>query len=149
MAKAYASAVINAPVEAVWPIVRDFSSLPSWHPAIVRGEIEGGAAADQVGCVRSFYLADGAHVRERLLSLDDTARRLTYNFETPAFPVESYLACMELIPVTDGNLTFAQWSATFDEAPENRGKWAAIIADAVFATGLAALGKRFAADGPG
>ena len=145
MPKAYASAIINAPVEAVWAVIRDFNSLPNWHPAIARGEIEGGEPSDRVGCVRSFYLQNGTHVRERLLLLDDAARRLAYNFELPAFPVENYHACIELAPVTDGNRTFAQWWATFDEAPEDRGKYGPIIGDAVFATGLAALGQNFAA----
>ena len=139
MAKAYASAVIEAPVDAVWRVVRDFDGLPNWHPAIARSEIEGGQPADRVGCVRSFYLSDGTHVRERLLSLDDVARRVAYNFETPAFPVENYVACIELTPVTDGDKTFAQWWATFDEAPEDKGKYVAIISDAVFAAGLRAL----------
>lgn len=145
MARAHASAVIDAPVEAVWAVVRNFNSLPDWHPAIERGEIEGGEPSDRIGCVRSSHLASGAHVRERLLSLDDTAHRLTYNFETPAFPVENYHACIELAPVTDGERTFNQWWVTFDEAPEDRGKYAPIIAEAVFATGLAALGQRLAA----
>ena len=54
MAKAYASAVIDAPVETVWSFVRDFNGLPNWHPAIVRSEIEDGRDADSVGCIRSF-----------------------------------------------------------------------------------------------
>ena len=28
MARAYASIILNAPVEAVWPLVRDFNALP-------------------------------------------------------------------------------------------------------------------------
>lgn len=47
--------------------------------------------------------------------------------------------------MTDGERTFNQWWVTFDEAPEDRGKYAPIIAEAVFATGLAALGQRLAA----
>lgn len=148
MAKAYASAVIDAPVDAVWKVVRDFDGLPNWHPAIARSEIEGGQPADRVGCVRSFYLVDGTHVRERLLSLDDTARCFTYNFEKPAFPVENYMARIELTPVTDGDRTFAQWWATFDEAPEDKGKYVEIISGAVFAAGLRALNEAAKAAGP-
>ena len=40
MAKAYASALIDAPAETVWAILRDFNGLPNWHSAIVRSEIE-------------------------------------------------------------------------------------------------------------
>ena len=52
MARAYASIILNAPVEAVWPLVRDFNALPKWAPAIARSKIEGGLASDVVGCVR-------------------------------------------------------------------------------------------------
>ena len=30
MARAYASAIIKAPVETVWSLIRDFNGLPSW-----------------------------------------------------------------------------------------------------------------------
>ena len=139
MAQAYASAVIEAPVEAVWPVVRDFGALPSWVPGIGACAIEGGRDADSVGCVRAFTLGDGTAVRERLLMLDDCRYAFAYNFETPAFPVENYRAAFKLTPVTDGERTFAQWSATFDEAPQDRGKYSEIISNAVFAAGLAHL----------
>ena len=140
MARAYASRIIEAPVEAVWAAVRDFNALPSWLTAVSRSSIEDGLDSDIVGCVRSFYLGD-QNVRERLLMLDDTRTRFAYNFETPAFPVGDYVAQFELIPITDGDRTFAQWSATFDEAPEDSGKYAAIISREVFAGGLKALAE--------
>ncbi|MDX1562955.1 MAG: SRPBCC family protein, partial [Gammaproteobacteria bacterium] len=139
MAKAYASTVINAPIEVVWAEVRDFNGLPNWHPAVAESEIEDGLDADVVGCVRSFRLADGSHVRERLLSLDDSRYLFSYNFETPAFPVDNYIAGIELMPVTKTDQTFVQWWATFDERPEDAGKFTAIVSKDVFATGLAAL----------
>ncbi|HVL73621.1 MAG TPA: SRPBCC family protein, partial [Beijerinckiaceae bacterium] len=46
MAKAYASAIVDAPVETVWALVRDFNGLPTWHPAIARSEIEDGLDSD-------------------------------------------------------------------------------------------------------
>jgi len=39
MAKVYRSAVIRAPVETVWAVVRDFNALPRWHPAIATSEM--------------------------------------------------------------------------------------------------------------
>ncbi len=139
MAKAYASAVIDAPIEAVWKIVRDFNGLPNWHPAIARSEIEGGLSGSDVGGIRSFYLTDGAHVREQLLSLSDSDYSLTYNFVKPAFPVENYVAGIRLLPITDGNRTFAEWTATFDEVPADAGKYVEIISKHVFAAGWTAL----------
>ena len=49
MARSYASAVIPAPAEQVWELVREFNGLPDWHPAIASSEIEGGRSAGEVG----------------------------------------------------------------------------------------------------
>lgn len=148
MARAYASAVIQAPIEVVWPYMRDFNGLPRFHPAIARSEIEDGLDADVVGCVRSFHLADGSHIRERLMMLDDARFTFAYNFEKPAFPVTNYLATVRLHPVTNGDATFCEWEAVFDEAPEDAGKYAPIISEGVFATGWAALRSQIEKDKP-
>ena len=141
MAKAYASAIIQAPVEAVWSVVRDFNALPRWAAGIAKSEIEHGLDADVVGCVRSFHTQDGTHIRERLLMLDDARHCFSYNFEKPAFPVENYLASMRLMPVTHSDATFVEWEAHFDEAPGDAGKYVRIISQDVFAAGLASLGE--------
>ena len=142
MAYAHSSAIIEAPVEAVWEAIRDFGALAAWHPGIARSEIENGKDADVVGCVRALTLNDGGTARERLMMLDDSRYRFTYNFETPAFPVTDYLSTLELTPVTNGDATFASWSATFNERPEDAGVYVDIVANGVFATGLAALAAR-------
>ena len=144
MARAYASRIIPTPVEAVWQITRDFNALPFWHPAIEQSEIEEGRDADAVGAIRSFVLTDGSHVRERLLELDDCRYRFRYNFERPAFPVTNYTATFTLIPVTDGDATFAEWRADFDEPPAESGRYVDIISNAVFAGGLSALADKAA-----
>jgi uncharacterized protein YndB with AHSA1/START domain len=144
MARAYASTILDAPVEAVWSAIRDFNGLPSWHPVIARSEIEDGLDPDVVGCIRRFWLQDGAMVRERLLSFSDRDYSFSYNFETPAFPVENYVARVRLMPVTDTDRTFAEWEATFDEAPEDKGKYVDTISNAVFQGGWDALKKAVA-----
>ena len=141
MARAFASRIVEAPVEAVWDIVRDFSALPHWVEGIDPCRIEDGRPGDAVGGVRAFSLGGGPPVRERLLYLDDARYRFGYNFETPAFPVADYQAHFELIPVTSGDRCFAQWWAGFDEAPEDAGKYAAIISRDVFGAGLASLAR--------
>jgi hypothetical protein len=139
MAKAYASAVIDAPIETVWKVIRNFNGLPAWHPAIVSSEIEDGRDGTALGCIRSFYLQDGAHVREQLLSISDSEHSLSYSFVKPAFPVTNYVAFIRLIAITDGGGTFAEWGATFDEAPEDAGKYVEIVSRHVFAAGWTAL----------
>ena len=133
MAHAYASIILKAPVQAVWNLVRDFNGLPTWAPAIAKSAIEDGLDADVVGCVRSFHTHDGSHIRERLLMLDDANYSFTYNFEKPAFPVKNYIATLRLYPVTHTDHTFAEWTATFDEAPGDEGKYQKQISQNVFA----------------
>lgn len=144
MAQALATTIIDAPVETVWAIARDFNGLPRWNPGVQGSTIEDGRDADSVGCFRAFHLADGSFVRERLLELDDSRYRMRYNFETPAFPVGHYLATLELIPVTNGDKTFVRWHASFDELPADSGKYSALISRDVFATGLKALAEHIA-----
>lgn len=139
MARAYASTILDAPIETVWDAIRDFNGLPSWNPGITRSEIEDGLDPDVIGCVRRFWLQDGTLVRERLLHLDDRFTSFSYNFETPAFPVTNYVATVRLMPVTDTDRTFAEWEAVFDEAPEDAGKYVQIISQGVFQGGWDAL----------
>lgn len=141
MARAYASAIINAPVQAVWSVIRDFNSLPVWHPAIADSKIEDGLDGDVVGCVRAFHLQDGTLVREKLLMLDDQNYAFSYNFmpDAPAFPVKNYVASIRLHPVTKDDTTFCEWEANFDEPEKEKGKYVDIISNAVFADGWKAL----------
>ena len=63
---------------------------------------------------------------------------------TPAFPVKNYIAGITLLPIPDGNRTFAEWTATFDEEPEDVGKYAEIVSTHVFAAGWTALQAKLA-----
>lgn len=148
MARAYASAIIRSPIETVWGIIRDFNGLPNWAPGIARSKIEDGLDADVVGCVRSFHLKDGTHVRERLLSLDDARHAFTYNFETPAFPIENYRATIRLMPVTHSDSTFAEWEADFDEHPGDEGKYVKFISKHVFEAGWKSLKAKIKRERP-
>jgi len=148
MARAYASIVLKAPVEAVWGLVRDFNALPKWGRGVTSSKIEGGLDSDVVGCVRSLATKDGGIVRERLLSLDDANYSFAYNFEKPAFPVRNYIASVRLYPITHTDETFAEWESTFDEAAGDEGKYEAVISRDVFAANWANLAKIIAAKKP-
>ena len=139
MPEAYASSVIGAPAARVWERIRDFNGLPDWHPAIAESRIEGGAPSDQVGCVRAFRLKDGAFLREQLLALSDYDFSVTYSILESPMGVDSYVATLKLTPVTDGDRTFAEWSAEFDCPPEREGELVALIAGDVFQGGFDAL----------
>ena len=149
MAKAYASTIIDAPVEAVWATARDFGALSAWLPAVERSYIEDGRDPDSVGCVRRLHLRGGGGCTERLLALDDSRYSFTYAFVEPAFPVRDYVSTLELIPVTNGDRTFAQWSGSFEETPEDAGTYVKIVSEDVYGGGLAALRARSHTAPPG
>ena len=108
------SAVIDAPIERVWAVLRDFNSHTAWHPAVGESEIEGGDPPDQVGCVRRFTLRDGNLVREQLLALSDPEHVSTYCILDATLPMRRYVATVQLKRVTDGDRTFWHWQSTFD-----------------------------------
>ena len=69
MVKVEKSTVIDAPVDRVWSVLRDFNGHDRWHPAVRESRIEERRSGDMVGAVRRFRLTDGAVLRERLLTL--------------------------------------------------------------------------------
>jgi NADPH:quinone reductase-like Zn-dependent oxidoreductase len=113
------SAVIDAPIERVWAVLRDFNSHTAWHPVVAESEIEGGERSDQVGCVRRFSLRDGNRIREQLLALSDRDHVSTYCILDATVPLRRYVATVQLRRVTDGDRTFWHWQSTFD-APRGR-----------------------------
>lgn len=143
MANAYTSWVIDAPVEQVWALVRDFNALPEWNPGITESVIEEDLPADTVGAVRSLRLADGSPGRERLVALDDRLYSVTYNFELAPMPLDNYIGRISLKPMSDGG-TLAIWHSTYDERPENLTTFKEILEKDVFATGFRSLAEKLA-----
>jgi hypothetical protein len=141
--KVYVSSVIDAPADTVWAEIRDFNGLPRWTPFVAESRIEGGLAADRVGCVRNFLLKDGGTIREQLLTLSDYDLQCTYSILESPMGVENYVATLKLTPVTDGDRTFAEWWAEFDCAPEREAELAEAIGNGVFQVGLDALKEVF------
>jgi len=144
MIKVYASSVIDAPADAVWAQIRDFNALPQWHPLIADSRIEGATASDRIGCIRNFRTKDGGNIREQLLTLSDFDYECTYSILDSPMGVENYVATLKLTPITDGNRTFAEWSAEFDCAEARERELAQTIGEGVFQGGFNALKQRFA-----
>jgi hypothetical protein len=142
--RVYTSSVIDAPADAVWQHVRDFNGLPNWHPSIAESRIEAGAPADRIGCVRNFRTKDGGVIREQLLTLSDFEYECTYSILESPMGVDNYIATLKLTPVTDGNRTFAEWSAEFDCVAGRERELTQLIGQGVFQGGFNALKQRFA-----
>jgi uncharacterized protein YndB with AHSA1/START domain len=141
--KVYTSSVIDAPADRVWAVVRDFDGLPAWHPLIADSRIESGGASDRIGCIRNFHTKDGGQIREQLLTLSDLDYECTYSILESPMGVVNYVATLKLTPITDGNRTFAEWSAEFDCDEARERELSQAIGQGVFQGGFDALKRRF------
>jgi len=143
MTQVYISSVINAPAPEIWRVVRNFNGLADWTPFVADSRIEQNLPADQVGCIRNFTLKTGSRIRERLLALSDYDLSCTYSILESDMGVENYIATLSLTPVTDGNLTFAEWTADFDCAEEREQALIRQIGQEVFQAAFNNLKQRF------
>ena len=64
---------IGVPAEAAWNVLRDFGGLLRLAPGFVTG-----CDLEEEGTVRLVTFFNGFQVRERLVTLDDAARRIVY-----------------------------------------------------------------------
>jgi uncharacterized protein YndB with AHSA1/START domain len=142
MPRVYISSVIDAPAARVWERIRDFNGLARWHPAIRDSRIENGEPSDRVGCVRDFHLQNGDRIREKLLGLSDYDMFCTYSILESPMPLTDYVATLRLTPVTDGDRTFAEWTAEFACAEEEAEGLVTGIGTDVFQAGFSALKRQ-------
>src|SRR2546423_1045038 len=143
--KVVRSTVIDAPIDRVWSVLRDFNSHDRWHEVVDASRIEGGDRSDQVGCVRSFTLNDGNRIREQLLALSDTEHRSTYCIVESSVPLQRYVATVTLKPVTDGDRTFWHWEATFSTPPGRERELRDMVAREVYEAGFENLRRHLRA----
>jgi len=133
------SAVIDAPLERVWAVLRDFNSHSAWHPAVGPSALERSEPPDQVGCVRDFTLKDGNHIREQLLALSDRDHASTYCILDATLPMRNYVATVQLKRVTDGDRTFWHWESTFDVPRGREREFEHLVGGQVYEAGFAGL----------
>jgi hypothetical protein len=133
--------VLDHPIDRVWTLLRDFDGFSRWHPAIAMSEIERGASAEQIGCVRRLRLADGSEVREQLLTLSDLEQVLSYCLLDTPIPLFNYVAHIRLVPVTDGDRTFWSWRGRFTTRKGEEQAMVRLVAEDIFEAGFAAAGR--------
>ena len=146
MVRVRRTTVLDAPVDAVWGILRDFNGHDRWHPIVARSDLEDGRRTDQVGAVRNFTIRSGERVREVLLALSDRNHHLRYAIVDSELPLQDYVAEFFLKPVTDGNRTFWSWSSRFRTPLGEEEALARLVGEEVYEAGFAgvraALGLR-------
>ena len=145
--KVVRSTIIDAPIERVWAVLRDFNSHDQWHAVVDTSRIEGPDRSDQVGCIRSFTLKDGNRIREQLLTLDDREHKSTYCIVESTVPLLRYVATVTLKPVTDGRRTFWHWESSFATPPGRERELHDVVAQGVYEAGFDNLRRHLAAGG--
>ena len=139
MVKVVKSTIIEAPVETVWDVLRDFNGHDVWHPAVATSQIERGQPSDRVGCVRRFRLADGSELREQLLTLSDADLAFSYCLLDTPVPLLNYVAHVRLSPVTDGDQTFWHWQSQFDTPAGRERELERLVGEDIYEAGFAAV----------
>lgn len=147
MVKVVESAIVDAPIERVWEVLRDFNGQHRWHPPIAASHLDRGQTADEVGCVRQLRLAGGEELRERLLGLSDLETAYTYCLLETPIPLFNYVAEVRLVPVTDGDRTFWRWQATFTTRRGEQAAMTQLVRDGIMRTGFTALRRHLGLEG--
>jgi uncharacterized protein YndB with AHSA1/START domain len=138
------SAVIAAPAERVWALVRDFNAMPEWN-ATIRGSVIENGPADRIGCRRVLTFDDGSVWIHELTALSDAEMTIAYAIVgTPPvtkIPMRDYRATIRLEPVADGDECRITWRATLETGQEDAVRERA---GAVFEAGFDGLKRRLA-----
>jgi hypothetical protein len=137
--KVVKSTILDAPVETVWEVLRDFNGHDEWHPIVADSVIEKGWPSDRVGCVRRFHLQDGSELRELLLTLSDADMAFSYCLLDTPVPLLNYVAHVRLAPVTDGDMTFWHWESRFDTPAGREAELKEMVAENVYQGGFDAI----------
>jgi hypothetical protein len=114
MPRVFVSSVVDAPAEKVWKIIRRFDAAADWCPFVRSSPIEDGGDPARVGCIRVVTQKDGAVFREILVALSDAERSYSYTFVGSPVPVRNHRTTLRLLPITDGNRSYVEWSSRFE-----------------------------------
>ncbi|MGC2626218.1 MAG: SRPBCC family protein [Candidatus Udaeobacter sp.] len=142
MPRVFVSRVVEAPAGKVWTTIRRFDAVAEWLPFVKSSPIENGGEPTRVGCVRILTQTDGEVFREVLLALSDAERFYSYTFVSSPIPVRDHRTTLRVLPITDGNRSYVEWSSRFDIDP----KYEAQLVDLMnrnFVNGLQSLARKF------
>jgi hypothetical protein len=159
MPKLYQSVVINAPIDKVWAVIRDFNSLATWHQFIETSRIVDDLPGTCVGGTRVLLPTAKAkepesparYQHEKLLLYSERDHYYFYQILQTPLAVTDYSLTLGLLPITENNTTLAYWSGEFAVAkkdlppPMNSDEfWTMAISERVLLGGLKSLQEAFA-----
>jgi NADPH:quinone reductase-like Zn-dependent oxidoreductase len=132
------STIVAAPIDELWAILRDFHAHASWRPGIASVS-EPHDLPDQIGAARAYRVANGARMREQLLSLSDAKRSLSYCVAESTLPLRDFVASMRLRPVTADNACFWEWRVSFDPPASERDRLVRFVREDIIEAGFAGM----------
>ena len=129
----------NYPVsaETIWDMIGKFNSVPDWHPAVTKCEIE----TKDNATLRRLHLMGGGTILEKLEKSGDDGQSYTYSILESPLPVANYNATIRVSEAEGGGCTI-EWSSEFEAqgAPENE---ATKVIEGIYQAGFDNLRKMF------
>ena len=115
MGKCYNSTVVDASIEKVWEMMKDFHKVSWGDKVITKIDIVGEVPGTEAGAKR--ILNEAFH--ETLLSVDSKNFSFTYSIDDGPGPVSkdsvsNYVGKVSLYPITDSGKTFVEWISTYE-----------------------------------
>jgi len=134
MGKTYQTTIIDAPLEKVWEKVRNFHDF-SWAPNVVTSCIAvGDKKIDQIGAKRVLNKV----FHETLVEYSELNRSFKYSIDDGPPPVskndvKEYYGSVRLLPVTDSDKCFIEWSSRWESKSNEAEEFCHNIYIALFA----------------
>jgi hypothetical protein len=100
---------IHVPGAKAWAAIRAIGGLERWFSAIATCRVDDEGA----GAIRTLGLADGGEIEDRIVEIDDSARRFRYQRFRHPFPVASYQGKVVVREITDSDCEVT-WSVEID-----------------------------------
>src|ERR1041385_2959178 len=145
MPRVFVSSIVGPPAEKVWALIRRFDAVVDWLPFVKSSPIEDGGDPTRVGCVRVITQTDGEVFREILLALSDAERSYSYTFVRSPVPVRNHQTTLRVLPITDGDRSYLEWSSRFEIDPQFEARLVDLM-NQNFLTGLRGLAEKFEQD---
>ena len=138
MASVSMKTTLNASADKAWDAIRDFGGIGKFVASIATCEVTGSG----VGATRRIEFEGGGAIVERLESLDDASRTLTYSIIEGELPFENYLSTMSVRDLGQGRCEVS-WASTFDPTTASEAECKG-IAEGVYSEGFEGLKKLLA-----
>jgi mxaD protein len=113
--KADEKIVINASVEKIWAVIKEFDNISKWHPDVKSSIGDGVNASDGM---RSMRLLNDGEIEESLDYYSEKDHEYNYRLKgenTEAFPISSHTSAIQLI--AEGDKTLVKWKSRFYGSP--------------------------------